>query len=122
MGTGPFKFVTYKRGAEIRLARNPAYFKQGLPYLDEVVMRVIPDASTQVLALENGEVDFLWGVPGPAAGRLTADARLPHGPDRLQPGRVQLHHDGQLQSRPPDRAGSREFGGRSPTPRTGRRS
>jgi peptide/nickel transport system substrate-binding protein len=76
VGTGPFKFVSYKKGAEIRLARNPAYFKKGLPYLDEVVMRVIPDAATQVLALENGEVDFLWAVPGPQQGRLLADARF----------------------------------------------
>ena len=76
VGTGPFKFVSYKKGAEIRLARNPGYFKKGLPYLDEVVMRIIPDASTQVLALENGEVDFLWGVPGPQLGRLTADGRF----------------------------------------------
>jgi peptide/nickel transport system substrate-binding protein len=51
VGTGPFKAVSYRKGAEIRLARNPAYFKQGLPYLDEIVMRVIPDAA-QVLALE----------------------------------------------------------------------
>jgi peptide/nickel transport system substrate-binding protein len=73
IGTGPFKFVSYKKGAEIRLARNAAYFKPGLPYLDEVVMRIVPDASTQALALENGEVDFLWGVPGPYLGRLRAD-------------------------------------------------
>ncbi len=76
VGTGPFKLVSYKKGAEIRLARNPSYWKAGLPYLDELVMRVIPDASTQVLALENGEVDFLWDVPGPHLGRFKADARF----------------------------------------------
>jgi peptide/nickel transport system substrate-binding protein len=76
VGTGPFRFVAYRKGAEIRLARNPAYFKPGLPYLDEVVMRVIPDPGTQILALENGEVDFVWGVPGPHQSRLRADARF----------------------------------------------
>jgi peptide/nickel transport system substrate-binding protein len=76
IGTGPFKFVAYKKGAEIRLARNASYFKRGLPYLDEIVMRVIPDSGTQVLALESGEVDFLWGVPGPHQSRLHADARF----------------------------------------------
>jgi peptide/nickel transport system substrate-binding protein len=75
VGTGPFKFVAYTKGTEIRLARNAAYFKKDLPYLG-VVMRVIPDAGTQVLALENGEVDFLWDVPGPDLGRLRADRRL----------------------------------------------
>src|SRR5262245_13698645 len=76
VGTGPFKFVAYTKGTEIRLARNAAYFKKDLPYLDEVVMRIIPDAGTQVLALENGEVDFLWDLPGPDVGRLRGDRRF----------------------------------------------
>ena len=86
VGTGPFKFTSYRKGAEIRLARNPTYFKQGLPYLDELVMRVIPDAGTQVLALENGEVDFLWGVPGPDQNRLKADSRFRMAQTSYHPG------------------------------------
>jgi peptide/nickel transport system substrate-binding protein len=76
VGTGPFRFASYRKGAEIRLARNPTYFKPGLPHLDAIVMRVIPAAGTQVLALENGEVDFLWAVPGPDQSRLRTDARF----------------------------------------------
>jgi peptide/nickel transport system substrate-binding protein len=76
VGTGPFKLASYRKGAEIRLVRNAAYFKKDLPHLDHLVMRVIPDAGTQVLALENGEVDFLWGVPGPDQARLKADSRF----------------------------------------------
>jgi peptide/nickel transport system substrate-binding protein len=86
IGTGPFRFVAYRKGAEIRLARNPAYFKRGLPYLDEIVMRVLPDAGTQVLALESGEVDFLWGVPGPQQGRLQADGRIRMAQTSYHPG------------------------------------
>ena len=76
IGTGPFKFVSYTKGTEIRLARNPAYFKPGLPYLDGLVMRIIPDLSVQVLALENGEVDFLWELPGPLQSRIKGDTRF----------------------------------------------
>jgi peptide/nickel transport system substrate-binding protein len=86
VGTGPFKLVSYKKGAEIRLARNPTYFKKGLPYLDELVMRIVPDAATQVLALENGEIDFLWGVPGPQQSRLAADARVRMAQTAYNPG------------------------------------
>jgi peptide/nickel transport system substrate-binding protein len=86
VGTGPFRLVSYRKGAEIRLARHVAYFKRGLPYLDEIVMRVIPDASTQVLALENGEVDFLWGVPGPQQARLKADSRIRMAQTSYHPG------------------------------------
>ena len=86
VGTGPFRFVAYRKGTEIRLARNPGYFKRGQPYLDEIVMRVIPDGGTQVLALENGEADFLWGVPGPQQSRLQADNRFRMAQTSYQPG------------------------------------
>jgi peptide/nickel transport system substrate-binding protein len=86
VGTGPFKFVVYRKGAEIRLVRNPSYFKRAVPYLNEIVMRVIPDAGTQVLALENGEVDFLWGVPGPQQSRLQTDSRFKMAQTSYHPG------------------------------------
>jgi len=76
IGTGPFKLVSYTKGTEIRLVRNPTYFKAGLPHLDGLVMRIIPDLAVQVLALENGEVDFLWELPGPQQGRLKGDPRF----------------------------------------------
>lgn len=73
VGTGPFKFVSYTPGSEVRMARNDRYFKKDLPYLDEVVMRVIPDDTSQVNALEAGEVDWLFGAEGPDLKALSAD-------------------------------------------------
>jgi len=73
VGTGPFTFVSYTPDSEIQLARNETYFKDGLPLLDEVVLRIIPDAASQVAALEAGEVDFLFGAPGPDLERLQSD-------------------------------------------------
>ncbi len=73
VGTGPFKFVSYTPGAEVVMERNPDYFKEGLPYLDRVIERVIPEEGSQVIALEAGEVDWIWGVPGPDQQRLEAD-------------------------------------------------
>ena len=49
-------------------------------------MRIIPDVATQVLALENGEIDFLWGVPGPQQSRLAADARVRMAQTAYNPG------------------------------------
>jgi peptide/nickel transport system substrate-binding protein len=86
VGTGPFRIASYRKGAEIRMVRNPSYFKKGQPYLDEVVMRVIPDTGTQVLALENGEVDFLWGIPGPHLNRIKADTRFRTAQTSYHPG------------------------------------
>ena len=73
VGTGPFAFVSYTPDSEIRLKRNDAYWADGLPLLDGVVMRVIPETGTQIVALEKGEVDWVWGVPGPDESRLDQD-------------------------------------------------
>ena len=72
IGTGPFKLVGYKRDAEIVLERNRDYFKQGLPKLDRLVLRIIKEPATRLLALEQGEVDYLPGVPGNELARLKA--------------------------------------------------
>lgn len=70
VGTGPFRFDEHRPDVEIRYVANPDYFKPGLPRLERIVMRVIPDAGNQVLSLEAGEVDWLFGVPGPQRPRL----------------------------------------------------
>lgn len=65
VGTGPFKLAGYTADEEIRLVRNAKYFGSPWPLLDEVVQRFIPDTGDRTLALEEGEVDWVWGVPGP---------------------------------------------------------
>ena len=62
VGTGPFKFVEWKKGQYVRLDKNENYWKEGLPYLDRLVGRFIPDASTRTAAMENGEV--MYGAYG----------------------------------------------------------
>lgn len=59
VGNGPFMFKEYVKGSHIRMVKNPNYFKPGLPYLDELVIKIIPDRSTMALALEKGEVDYI---------------------------------------------------------------
>lgn len=57
VGTGPFIFEEWKRGAYVRLNRNPSYWRPDRPYLDNIVIRFIGDAAAASAALEAGEVD-----------------------------------------------------------------
>ncbi|MDQ4068465.1 MAG: ABC transporter substrate-binding protein [Actinomycetota bacterium] len=75
VGTGPFKLDSYTP-TEIRMSRNPNYFRPGLPYLDGIVQRVIPDQGTQLLALENREIDWVGTVPGADVERIRANRSL----------------------------------------------
>lgn len=76
IGTGPFRFVRYAPGDRIELERNRDYFRDGLPLLDRIVFRVLPNPATSVAALESGDVDFLSNVPGADIPRLRARADI----------------------------------------------
>jgi peptide/nickel transport system substrate-binding protein len=60
IGTGPFKFVEFKRGTSIRLVRNPDYFKKDRPYLDEITFTMIDSRATRMLAFATGEYDITF--------------------------------------------------------------
>src|SRR5438045_4057540 len=60
IGTGPFKFVEFKRGASIRLIRNPDYWKKDRPYLDEITFRMIDSRATRMLAFATGDFDITF--------------------------------------------------------------
>jgi len=75
VGTGPFKLDSYTI-QEIKMSKNPDYFRPGLPYLDGLVQRVIPDQGTQLLALENKEIDWVGSVPGADIERIKANRAI----------------------------------------------
>src|SRR3546814_11340637 len=56
IGTGPYKFKEYKRSQYMIATRNPDYWRKDMPYLDEVVWRLIPDNAAAAAAVESGQV------------------------------------------------------------------
>jgi peptide/nickel transport system substrate-binding protein len=69
-GTGAFLFDEYVIGTYMKFTRNPNYWKtwtyEGqeyeLPFLDEIVLPIIPDESTQISALRTGKLDIHHSV------------------------------------------------------------
>lgn len=55
VGTGPFRFQSYKPRESFTLVANEDYWR-GKPILKEVMVLFMPDNSTRELALRNGEV------------------------------------------------------------------
>lgn len=56
IGTGPFQFVSWDRGDRIVLEAFEDYWDEGLPKVDGLVFRPIPDSSTRLAAVQTGEV------------------------------------------------------------------
>ncbi len=58
IGSGPFVFKSWERGQQVKLTRNPNYFRKGRPYLDGITYFIIKSRETRVLALAAGEHDI----------------------------------------------------------------
>ncbi|PYM40190.1 MAG: hypothetical protein DME12_16580 [Candidatus Rokuibacteriota bacterium] len=56
LGTGPFRLEDWKVEQQMVLKRHPQYFKKGLPHVDEVILRIIPDEANIVAALRTGQI------------------------------------------------------------------
>lgn len=76
IGTGPFKVVSYTAGDRLVLARNPDYFEPGMPKLDGVELRIIPEMSVKIAALQAGDIDVVWDLPLEQVKPLSARADL----------------------------------------------
>ena len=68
IGTGPFKFVEWKPKQYAKVTKFGNYWKKApngdkLPYIDNVTLRPIPDATVRYTALRAGDVDWVWALP-----------------------------------------------------------
>lgn len=59
VGTGPFELVTWRRDDRLELRRNERYWREGLPYLDGITFRPLPDEDARLAALISGDMDAI---------------------------------------------------------------
>ncbi len=63
VGTGAFEYDSWERGVAIKYKKNENYWQEGLPYLDGVEYKIIPDAMTASAAFQQGEVNASFYLP-----------------------------------------------------------
>ena len=80
IGTGPYRFVEYRRNEGIKLARNKAYWKPGLPHLDGIEFTIVPNRSTAALGFVAGKFDmtFPYEMPVPIVKDIQLQAPAAH--------------------------------------------
>lgn len=59
LGTGPFTLSDWVPGEQIELENNEDYWMEGLPYLDKVTYKIIPEAATRRAALQGGDIHVI---------------------------------------------------------------
>lgn len=57
MGTGPYKFVEWKKDDRLVMTVNENYWKAGVPKIKKVTIRLIPEISTRLAELVAGGID-----------------------------------------------------------------
>ncbi|MEO3388043.1 ABC transporter substrate-binding protein [Mesorhizobium sp. CAU 1741] len=58
IGTGPFRFNEWVRGSHIHLTAFEDYYRPEQPRLREIYYRVIPDAASRAVSMEQGETQL----------------------------------------------------------------
>ncbi|WP_214403700.1 ABC transporter substrate-binding protein [Pseudonocardia lacus] len=63
VGAGPFMLSDWVRDSKMTLTKNPNYWQKdkGLPHLDALEFRPLPDTETRYASIENGDVDLIFG-------------------------------------------------------------
>lgn len=75
VGTGPFRFESWKQGEELVLARNPDYWGHKA-HLDRVRFRFVRDREVAYELYRRGQIDLLWSVPPAHLDEARTDPRL----------------------------------------------
>jgi len=76
VGTGPFKFVEWNRAQYIKLEKFDEYWQDGLPYLDGILFKFVPDLDVQLIQLQTGESDFMMNPSFAQIAQFEANDQL----------------------------------------------
>ncbi len=73
VGTGPYKFVSWDKGQNVKLVANDDYWNDDRKAKTKnLIFRFITENASRVTALNNGEVDIIDGIDDSVADQITS--------------------------------------------------
>ncbi|KMO10725.1 glutathione ABC transporter substrate-binding protein GsiB [Methylobacterium platani] len=76
VGTGPFTFVEWKQTDSVKGAKFAGYWHAGLPKVDSITWKPVPENGTRAAMLQTGEADFAFPLPYEQAKALGENKKL----------------------------------------------
>jgi peptide/nickel transport system substrate-binding protein len=76
IGTGPYVLQSFSPGSESVHTKNPNYWQEGLPYLDEVQIIDFGDAAALINALTSRQIDAAIDIPFAQVSAIESDSSL----------------------------------------------
>lgn len=71
IGTGPFIYGNWQPNQQFTATRNPHYWRSGLPYLNSITFKPIPDTTQREATLKTGGVDLIVSSDPKTVSRFT---------------------------------------------------
>jgi peptide/nickel transport system substrate-binding protein len=75
IGTGPYKFVSFKRGDRVELLRNDSYWAGKGPW-EKVTIRILANDPTRIAALLSGDVQAIENIPTADFAKMKANPNI----------------------------------------------
>lgn len=75
VGTGPYRMVGFDPNDKVEYVRNQRFWKQGLPYMEGMTLKTLPDEQARIAALRAGSIDGAT-VSSDSAAALRGDRNL----------------------------------------------
>jgi peptide/nickel transport system substrate-binding protein len=75
VGLGPYKFVSHTPGVELVLEAFEGYWRK-VPHVQRLIYKSVPEETTRLSMLKNGEADVAYLLQGPLAEEAKADPKL----------------------------------------------
>ncbi len=76
VGAGAYVMKDWTRDQQMTLTKNANYFDKPKPYIDTIVVRVVPDIQTQVNLLSQGTIDLINPATRDQLGKLLTDKNI----------------------------------------------
>jgi peptide/nickel transport system substrate-binding protein len=72
IGTGPFIFKQWNQGSTLTVTRNPHYWRSNVAHVDEIVFHVYTDPTTELQALQAGQLQYMYTTEAAQIKQLEA--------------------------------------------------
>jgi peptide/nickel transport system substrate-binding protein len=78
VGAGPFLMKSWTRDSEMVLVRNPNYWNAPLPYLDQVIAKIVPDETQRINTFVAGQGDLIYTNQAQSSSILQKGGGVPY--------------------------------------------
>lgn len=70
LSDGPYILQEWEAGDHLTFVRNPNYYQAGKPFIDEIIVKIVPDSAVRKTMMIQGDADLNMWITEPVAAEL----------------------------------------------------